>query len=247
MPEVKSPQPEPKKPETEKPETEKPKASRPATARPRPRKARASKADGPGSDSPAARSGPPPEGAPGAKEDEEAELRASEEAFESDGLSEGPPLPSTGLLSFYDRLRERIVAAVERKGGRLGTNAVKSLLLVPDIFILLVRLALDSRVPGSARALIGGAIAYFVLPLDLMPEAIVGGVGYLDDLVLAVAVLAHTFGDELEPYVREHWSGPEDIRKVIADVTGAAQGLLGANVYDRVRGLLKRRGVEVQE
>lgn len=179
--------------------------------------------------------GPEPEVSDGA--------RASEEAFDRDA----PPLPSSGLLSFYDGLRERIVGAVERKGGRLGAGTVKALLLVPDIFVLLVRIALDSRVPGSARALVGGAIAYFVLPVDLMPEAILGGAGYLEDLILATAVLAHAFSDELEPFVREHWSGPDDVRKVIGDVTGTAQNLLGVNLYDRVKGLLSRRGVEVLE
>ena len=52
---------------------------------------------------------------------------------------------------------------------------MRALLLVPDVFILLVRLALDKDVPGSARAMIGGALAYFVLPFDLLPEAILGG------------------------------------------------------------------------
>jgi hypothetical protein len=80
-----------------------------------------------------------------------------------------------------------------------------------------------------------------------MPEAILGGAGYLEDLVLATAVLAHAFSGELEPYARKHWSGPEDIRKVIADVTGAAQNLLGVNLYERLRKLLSRRGVEVRE
>jgi uncharacterized membrane protein YkvA (DUF1232 family) len=169
--------------------------------------------------------------------------RASEEAFAGDA----PPLPRSGLLSFYDALRSRILAGVEKKGGKLGSGAVKALLLVPDIFVLLVRIALDPEVPGSARALVGGAIAYFVLPVDLMPEAILGGAGYLEDLVLATAVLAHAFSGELEPYARKHWSGPEDIRKVIADVTGAAQNLLGVNLYERLRKLLSRRGVEVRE
>lgn len=162
-------------------------------------------------------------------------------------LASSPDLPSTGLLSFYDRLRQRILDAVERRGGKLGTGTVRALLLVPDVFMLLVRIALDPEVPGGARAMVGGALAYFVLPIDLMPEAFVGGPGYLDDLVLATAVLAHAFSGELEPYARKHWSGPEDLRKVIGDITGAAQGLLGVNVYERVKKLLARRGVEVKE
>jgi uncharacterized membrane protein YkvA (DUF1232 family) len=178
----------------------------------------------------------------GADWDEEEADRASEAALAGVGLP-----ASSGLLSFYDRLRERIVRAVERRGGKLGPATVKALLLVPDVFILLVRIVLDPEVPGSARALVGGALAYFVLPLDLMPEAVLGGAGYLDDLVLAAAVLAHTFGGELEPYARRHWSGPEDIRVVLGDIAGAAQGLLGANLYERITKLLARRGVEVDE
>jgi uncharacterized membrane protein YkvA (DUF1232 family) len=167
---------------------------------------------------------------------------ASEEAFTS-----GEETPSAGLLSFYDRLRDRIVDAVERRGGKLGPAVVKALLLVPDVFILMVRLTLDREVPGSARAMIGGALAYFILPIDLLPEAVIGAGGYLDDLVLASAVLAQTFSGELEPYARKHWSGREDLRKVLADVAEAAQGLLGHDMYGRVRKLLGKRGIRVED
>ena len=117
---------------------------------------------------------------------------------------------------------------------------------MPDVFILLVRLALDKEVPGSSRALIGGAIAYFILPFDLLPEAILGPAGYLDDLVLATAVLAQAFGGDLEPYARKHWSGKEDLRVVIRDITETAQALLGQNLYDRLRRLLSRRGIKLE-
>jgi uncharacterized membrane protein YkvA (DUF1232 family) len=179
----------------------------------------------------------------------EAEAWPDEEALEEESapaVAGGAGLPSTGLLSFYDRLRARIVARVERRGG-LGAAAVKALLLVPDVFILLARLLLDPEVPGSARAVVGGALAYFVLPLDLMPEALLGAGGYLDDLVLATAVLAHAFTGELEPFARKHWSGTDELRVVLADVAGAAQGLLGADLYGRLRRVLARRGVEIEE
>ena len=123
---------------------------------------------------------------------------------------------------------------------------MRALLLVPDVFILLVRLTLDKDVPGSARAMIGGALAYFILPFDLLPEAILGPVGYLDDLVLAAAVLAQAFGGDLEPYARKHWSGSEDLRVVIRDVTETAQSLLGVKLYNRLHRLLSRRGIKLQ-
>ena len=157
-----------------------------------------------------------------------------------------PGLPSKGLLSFYDRLREKIIHTVEKRGGRLSEGAVRALLLVPDVFILLVRLMLDKEVPKPTRALIGGTLAYFVLPFDLFPEGLLGGVGYIDDIVLAVAVLAQSFGGELETYARKHWSGSEDLRVVVRDITETAHSLLGENLYERVKRLLRHRGIEVE-
>lgn len=149
------------------------------------------------------------------------------------------------LLGFYDQLRGRMLKTLERRGGKLSESGAKALLLVPDVFVLLVRLALDKEVPGSVRALIGGALAYFILPVDLLPEAILGGAGYLEDLVLAVAVLSQAFGGELEPFARKHWSGPEDLRVVLRDVTATAEALLGSSLYQKVRRLLSRRGVNL--
>lgn len=178
-----------------------------------------------------------------APSDQELERR-SEEALARVDLSE---LPSSGLLSFYDRLRERVVAGVEGRGGRWAEGTVRALMLVPDVFILLVRLAMDKEVPAQARMLIGGALAYFVLPVDLLPEALVGIGGFVDDLVLATAVLAQAFSGELEPYARKHWSGSEDLRVVIQDVTYAAENLLGAKLYGRLKSLLARRGIRLPE
>ena len=168
--------------------------------------------------------------------------RESERAFTSE-----EELPKKRLLSFYDRLRERVLHSVEKRGGKMSEGAVKALLLVPDVFILLVRLMLDKRVPGSTRAMIGGALAYFILPADLLPEMILGGAGFMDDLILATAVLSQAFGGELEPYARRHWSGPEDLRVVLRDLSQTAQSLLGQNLYDKLRRLMGRRGIKLDQ
>ena len=154
-------------------------------------------------------------------------------------------LPSRGLLSFYDRLRARIVGFAERRGDKLGRRASEALLLVPDVFMLLVRLALDADVPQSTRLLLGGAIVYFVTPIDLLPEGFIGPIGYIDDLVLAVAVLSQAFGRELEDYSRKYWSGRQKIRVVFRDVLEASEALLGYNVYDRLKRVLAKRGVDL--
>lgn len=152
---------------------------------------------------------------------------------------------SRHLLSFYDRLRRRIATAAGDRGGELGGSATEALLTVPDIFILLARLTLDREVPSSSRRLIGGALLYFVLPIDLFPEAFAGPVGYVDDLVIACAVLGEAFGKNLESFAERHWSGSERFARVLGDVARTADTLLGADLYARVRRYLARRGVEL--
>jgi len=149
------------------------------------------------------------------------------------------------LLSFYDRLRERAVAAVERRGGRWGEKTAASLLLVPDVFILVVRLTLDRDVPTDTRRTLGGALIYFLAPLDLLPEVLLGPTGYLEDLVLACVVLARALGPDLETYAERHWSGDGQLREVLAQITRSAEALLGEGLSSRVTRLLARRGFDV--
>ena len=156
----------------------------------------------------------------------------------------GPP--SEGLLSFYDGLRRRVERRLARRG-RLGATAADALLLVPDVFMLLARLALDRDVPKASRRLIGGALLYFVTPIDLLPEALVGTMGYLDDLVLASSILAHALGPDLEGHAARHWSGRGAVAERLRDVLHAAEALLGPGLWHRLRELLERRGVRVPE
>lgn len=154
-------------------------------------------------------------------------------------------LPSTGLLSFYDHLRDRILDFVDRRGGKLGGATAQALLLVPDIFMLMARMALDKDVPAKTRTLLASTLAYFILPMDLLPEILVGPSGFLDDLILAVLVLAQAFGDDLEPYAAKHWSGSGSVRTAVRDVLGTAQSLVGHDLYDRIHRFLGRRGIEL--
>ncbi len=163
------------------------------------------------------------------------------------GDASSDSLPSTGLLSFYDRLRGRIVRAVVRRGGKLGERATAALLLVPDVFILLVRLSLDREVPKPTRAILASTLAYFVLPFDLLPEGVIGPTGYLDDLVLALMALSQAFGKELEPHAEKYWNGSQSLRTVMGDLLTSANSLLGASVYDRLRALLAAKGIDVDE
>lgn len=140
---------------------------------------------------------------------------------------------------FYDRIRASIHDFTERKGRVLGKTA-EYLLLVPDIFILLWRLTTDARVHGRDKVLLGTAVAYFILPFDLIPEAIVGPIGYMDDLVFAVYVLNKILTSTEPSVLREHWSGSDDVLRVIQRILNAADELVATNISGRLKKMIKK-------
>ncbi len=140
---------------------------------------------------------------------------------------------------FYDRVRTSIQEYVSR-AGRVAGKTAEYLLLVPDIFILLCRLTTDRRVAGKDKVLIGSAVAYFILPFDLVPEALVGPIGYLDDLVFGVYVLNKVLTSTDPEVLREHWSGSEDVLSVIQRVLNAADSLVETKVLRKLKNMIKR-------
>jgi uncharacterized membrane protein YkvA (DUF1232 family) len=134
---------------------------------------------------------------------------------------------------FYDRIRKNIQSYVESKGGAVEKTA-EFLLLVPDVFILLWRLANDARVNGKHKVLLGSSLAYFIFPFDIMPEGFIGPIGFMDDLVLGVYVLNRIIGETDIATVREHWSGSQDILETIQRVLGAADQLVGSDFLKKV-------------
>ncbi len=138
---------------------------------------------------------------------------------------------------FYDRIRGNIHRYLEGKGSLAGKSGA-FLLLVPDIFMLLWRLVNDSRVNGKSKMLLGSGLAYYIFPFDLIPEALFGPVGFLDDLVFAVFLLHKMLGETDEAIVREHWSGDEDVLSVIQRVLGSAESLVGSKVLTKFKKLL---------
>lgn len=135
---------------------------------------------------------------------------------------------------FYDRVRSRIQSYIDTKGSTIGKTA-EYLLLVPDVFILLWRLVNDSRVSGKNKVLLGSGIAYYIFPIDLIPEAFVGPIGYLDDLVFGVYILNRVLGDTDPEVLRDHWPGSDDVLSVIQKVLGVADSLIGTEMVERIK------------
>jgi uncharacterized membrane protein YkvA (DUF1232 family) len=162
--------------------------------------------------------------------EDDVERRVSEEAEK--------PVSEERAQRFYDRVRASIQDYIDKKSGVLGKTA-EFLMLVPDVFILLWRLTTDRRVSGKDKVLVGTAIAYFILPFDLMPEALLGPIGYMDDLIFGVYVLNKILTNTDASVLREHWSGSDDVLEMIQKVLNAANSLVGDKIVGRIKKMLK--------
>ncbi len=137
---------------------------------------------------------------------------------------------------FYRTLRQRVRRWTASAEGKASPWA-EYVLLAPDLFHLLCKLALDPDVPRGAKARLAAAIAYFVSPVDLVPEALLGPVGYLDDVALAAYVL-HGILNQTRPEVLErHWVGERDVLEVVQKVLAAADRMVGSGLWKKLKGL----------
>jgi uncharacterized membrane protein YkvA (DUF1232 family) len=92
--------------------------------------------------------------------------------------------------------------------------------LLPNLVRLFRALLRDSRVPTGTKILLGLAIAWFVWPIDLVPEFI-PVLGPLDDAVVAALVLRHVLRKAGRDVIAEHWSGDQVTLGVLLRVAGA--------------------------
>lgn len=133
---------------------------------------------------------------------------------------------------FYRKLRERMRKWL-RKNGKEHKWA-EYLLFAPDLFYALVKLMADPDVPTAKKVQLGAAIAYFVSPIDLVPEGVVGPVGYIDDIVLAAYVLNNIINDVSEDVVKRNWPGEDDVLEVIRKILDVASNILGVKLLERL-------------
>ena len=142
-----------------------------------------------------------------------------------------------GKKDFYQKLRIRLETWA--KGAGKDNKALSYVLLAPDFFHLLCKVLLDPRVPGREKAKVGGAIAYFMSPLDVVPEGLLGPVGYVDDVVVAAYVLNTVLESAGSEVLREHWAGDGDVLEQIRSVIKVADSLLGSGVWSKIKRLFK--------
>ncbi|MTI49657.1 MAG: DUF1232 domain-containing protein [Firmicutes bacterium] len=135
---------------------------------------------------------------------------------------------------FYKKLRKRIMDFLESEKGKKYKYS-KYLLLVPDFFYLLCKLTLDKEVPAKSKALLASAIAYYISPVDFLPEALVGVLGFVDDLALAAFVLNKIINQSSYHVVKKHWLGESDLLYSIQEILKIADEMIGSGLWKKIK------------
>lgn len=86
---------------------------------------------------------------------------------------------------FADYQKYFSVEGLKNKLSAIGKSAGASLVY---LVLLLYYVVTDSKLPLKDRAIIYGALGYFILPVDLIPDAM-PIVGFSDDMTAVIAAL----------------------------------------------------------
>ena len=135
---------------------------------------------------------------------------------------------------FYQKLRTKIHKWADSKEGR-KSKWIEYLLLAPDLFHLLTKLVIDKSVSIETKSKIAAVIVYFISPIDLIPEALIGPGGYIDDIVLAAYIINIAINQTSAEIVNKHWAGEGNILSVIQNITKDASNMIGKGILSKLK------------
>ncbi len=149
-----------------------------------------------------------------------------------------PPPDERTRRDFYQKLRRQVRDWAQ--GRDLRTQRLASIVLAaPDLFHLLCRLMADSRTPAHAKLTLGIVLAYFVSPIDLMPEAVLGPLGYVDDVALAALAIDKLVDSVGEEVIREHWAGEDDVLDLVRSIVATVNEHLSKRIVGRLKRVIR--------
>jgi uncharacterized membrane protein YkvA (DUF1232 family) len=124
-------------------------------------------------------------------------------------------------MKSFDQLLQEDIQAYEGRHDDLIYQA-------PALYRLLVRLLDDPALPGRLRPLVIGAIAYFILPADVIPEDIHGPYGYVDDIFLCAFVVDRVREVAGSDHILlDNWDGEAPLVPLIQDILAHEADLIG--------------------
>ena len=107
------------------------------------------------------------------------------------------------------RIHQRTASrrAAPRRGAR--RTVLATIREIPHYLRLLAGLLTDSRVSTLDKLLVGGALAYIIMPVDLIPD-VIPFFGQVDDIYLLVVALQRLIFHAGTRVLADHWGGDPD-------------------------------------
>jgi uncharacterized membrane protein YkvA (DUF1232 family) len=136
------------------------------------------------------------------------------------GVTGGEMIEERRAQDFYRRLRARLDDWLQSREGRAYRFA-DHLLVLPDFVHLIIRLALDRR--------------------DLVPEGLVGPVGFGDDLLLVALMVRRLLTTVPPEVVMANWAGPAGLMETIKTILDAAEEMVGERVWKKLQRIVGGR------
>jgi len=140
---------------------------------------------------------------------------------------------------FYQSLRRKIRDYFTSEEGKKNKFA-EYILLAPDLFHLLCKLTVEKDVNVEDKAKLAIAIAYFVSPVDLIPEFLTGPLGFIDDVAVAAFVLNSVINNTDPEVVSRHWAGEGDILIQVREIIKAADNIVGTKIWDKIKRMFSK-------
>ncbi|WP_391122180.1 YkvA family protein [Psychrobacillus sp. L3] len=141
------------------------------------------------------------------------------------GLKKNLP-PYEQQQDFYEKLRSKITAFLPTKAGKRSKLA-PYLLFAPDLFHLLIKALLDNRIDMKSKTLIGSGILYFISPIDLLPEGLIGPGGFIDDIIVTTFIINMLLNKFSSQIIEEHWVGDRNLLDTLKKISETSNTLLG--------------------
>ena len=107
---------------------------------------------------------------------------------------------------------------------------------LPNFLKLLYGLITDNRVNALDKIVVAGAIAYILLPVDVIPDFI-PFLGEVDDVFLLILALQRLIANAGRAVVQTYWAGdPKELSEMnLEKVLGAAAFFLPRRMRRRLR------------
>lgn len=122
----------------------------------------------------------------------------------------------------------------------VGSDAKRTVLgairELPNFVRLLYGLMTDGRVAAVDKLLVAGAVAYVLMPMDLIPDFI-PFIGEVDDVFVMVLALRHLMKNAGRTIMLDHWMGePDELEDLnLQRVLAAAAFFLPRRLRRRLR------------